>query len=628
MSALLLCLAAFFGLGGWLPSPVAGRLWLGGRFFAGWALMETGIYLLHFVAQMPLGLSARAMAVVGLAGLVPLLRRRPPPAALLHPAVLMPLAAALILAVRGGLTYEPLAWDELSNWAAWARSATLADRLVGPEVRHGLAGFGYTPGWALSLAFPGLVFGGFDEARAAVIPFLMHVGLLGLLFDAVEHMLSVRGVDERRSRIMAAALMLLALAAEATWRLAPTNLLIEKPQIFAMAGCLLLGLTAVTGGTRPRLLALHLGVLFAAAYLVKVSCLGLGGSLAILMAGALWAERRLGWRHLAVEGGLRALLVLGPVLVCYGVWRLVFSEPGCLGNPVQVFTEVVAGPLPQGADELFRRFFGAVLAYVGAYKLPLTVLSLAGLAACLHDRRGVLIVLALVGFIAPYFLALYAYHLSCFSGYYWQELNSIDRFTRVPLRLVHLFGLTLPVVVWGPVLARRPWPGALRPVILAGLSGLALLAGWRLSQDFRAMATRFNESAEQVETVRTMRTQTEAVLRLAVERPGLGANVQMLAQGTQGYERLIADYFAAGRLVIPHRWSFAPEQRDAWTFIEDEAGMRRRLAEASLVWVVRLDPWMSSVLAPLVDGLCLRESGGYLLVPVAGDRLRCTPLAG
>lgn len=611
MLALILTMLTTVGLAGLLPGAAPGGRegdWLGVRAFSGFCLLLLLVYAGHLILGLPLPQAALAAAGLGGLGLLRLGWRRGGGDAsiLVHPVVLMPLAALVILALRG-LDYQPLAWDELTNWLAWTRQAVLKERLLGADINHGA--LGYTPGWPIALAYPNLLLGGFEESRSALVPFVMHVALCGLIHDIAVRLGQRGGASPVSARLGAWALVLALLAVEATWRLAPTNLLIEKPQIYPLTAAMLLGLLLLEDEAEPARGGLHLGLVIAGGYLIKVSMLAFAAPLLLLLGWTALRSRRPGSAALFA-------LALGPTALAYAAWRNTGAMTGCISDPLSLLPGLLGGGDNSARmADLAQRLFGTLLAYVAGFKLPLTLAAAGGMAVAILKPRQRPLVLAFALYLLLYFGALYVYHLDCFGEYYFQTLNSPDRFTRVPLRTLHAVGLVLLYLALWPRAGRLPRRAMAGLVAVLGLWGL-----YRLDVSIRTMTERFEAATEQRETVREMRAWTEVVAEQMRLHPERGRNVQIIAQGTDGYEVMIMHYFAAGRFKVNPNQSFGEIPANIWMTRITREDFRRRMLDASLVVPVKLDAWALGAL-DIAEG-CL--GGRRLLVPdPAAGRLDC-----
>lgn len=610
------------GLGAWFPRLTPESAWLGARTLGGYASLIGCTFLLHTLGGVGLRTGATIVAAVAAVGLVRLVvLERLAPRDGLHPVFLFFLIGIAVIAVHG-LTYQPVAWDELSSWLYLARHITRLDSLTTP-------GFDatYGPGWLIALAFPSLVSGSFAVEKAALVPFVMHVALLGLAFDAFRALAKLRGVQDGPATLAAWVLVLAWLTAEATWRLVPTNLLIEKPQIYFLTGCLLLALVMLEGAARWVPASLQLGVLLAGGYLIKVSMLAFAGPAVLLWA---WA----GWRHASAEPrpwsdagrarslytGLAATIV--PLGLVYLVWRTVGSAQSCLADPLQmIVTAVESGETVDRALDLGYRLFSWIGDYLLTYKLPLTLLAVAGFATMTANSRQRPLVFAFALYLTAYFGALYVYHLFCFGSYYFEVLNSPDRFTRVPLRVLHAIGLfVLALGVIGA--SARLSAGRLGHVAMAGM--VVLLGAWQIWQverSLRSMATRF-DAPGQAEIVLSVRREAEMIAR--VMAPGDDREVLLLAQGSDGYHYVITWFFADDRYRISPQASWGETPRNAWMIKATPEEFRLRARSAAMVWPLELDEWIVAVLKPAMDNPRCLEDGANYLVP-DGETFRCRP---
>ncbi|KIL98730.1 hypothetical protein CCC_02180 [Paramagnetospirillum magnetotacticum MS-1] len=585
--------------------------WLGARVFSGFCLLLLLVYFGHLVLGLTLPVAAGVSAGMAGLGLTRLVLRGfgKDRSILVHPVVLMPLAGMVILVIRG-LDYQPLAWDELTNWLAWTRQAALKGRLLGDDIRHGV--LGYTPGWTIALAYPNLLFGGFIESRSAMVPFVMHVALCGLIHDIAMRLRLLLGVSRVSARLGAWVLVLGLLGVEAMWRLAPTNLLIEKPQIYTLTAALLLGLLILEDAADRMRAGLHLGLVIAGGYLIKVSMLAFVAPLLVLLGWAALRSAGQGRSRIAVMFGL----ALVPTILVYGVWRSVGAVQGCMSDPLALLPGLLAGG--DGSvrmTDLFLRLFGTILAYVAEFKLPLTLVAAGGVAVAAFNARQRPLIIAFALYLLLYFGALYVYHLDCFGEFYFKNLNSPDRFTRVPLRTFHAAGLVLLFFALHPVEVRlHRWTLPILAAVL-GVWGV-----YRLDMSIRSMTERFEAAGEQVTTVRTMRGWTEAVAARVLLHPEQGRDVQIIAQGSDGYEVMIMTYFAAGRFIVHGSHSFGEAPINVWMSKASPDTFRRRIMESSLVVPVHLDTWARQSLD--IGAGCL-DSPRLLVPDAVTGRMEC-----
>ena len=612
MSALVIFWLTLFGLAEVIPSPGTNRNgWLGARMFAGFAILV----LSTFIAQMPFGvpLATAAWIISGVAA-AGCVRKvlRPSGIDPFHPIFLLSLAVAAIVMIRGGISYEPLAWDELSNWLIWSRQAVDVGYFNSPSISNMV--LGYPPGWPIALAFPNLLWGSFDASRCTAMFVLIHIAALGLVYDVLMAKLSLAGWSLKSARLGSWCVLLMALTVEATWKLVPTNLLIEEPQTYCLIACVLLTLAAIDKDTSlPRTGGL-VGVIFSVSYLIKVSMLAFSLPLLILWAVPTTLRLRNRWQQ-----ALLGLVALGlPILVVYGVWTVFGPPQGCLSNPLSVIHDFMNDSASADrALDLWHRFSAAELDYIQTYKYPLTVLAGLGLVTAFFSRHLAMVPIALTVYCVLYFGALYIYHLDCFGDYYFKTLNSIDRFTRVPLRLIHLCGLVLPVLALAHCVAAK---AGQRGGMIAMALIIVVLGGWQLRQinaSFTSTATRIDSTDQQVGAVRSIRRDSLDLIKLIQETgPENGRQVLQIKQGGDGYEFFIGRYYGLGHFNLVLSWSWGDPPINVWMRQSQPVEMKEALLSASLVWPVKIDGWMLSVLQDMVHSPeCLANVTDYFLIP-------------
>jgi len=84
-----------------------------------------------------------------------------------------------VVLIAGSPIYQVYAWDEWTNWIGWSRQIVVTDVIFRDDMW--VATRGDTPGWALLMAFPGLISGYFSTEDAWAVAIAIHIGLLALL---------------------------------------------------------------------------------------------------------------------------------------------------------------------------------------------------------------------------------------------------------------------------------------------------------------------------------------------------------------------------------------------------------------------------------------------------------------
>lgn len=161
--------------------------WLGTAYLTGLALIILGLFFGNVVAGIPLHLAAWAVLGLAVLGGAARLWRGGRVGAyrtlILHPVVVLPAAVFVLALATHRFAYLPYLYDEFTNWIGWAQQMVVADHFATRNMVVPI--ISYTPGWPILMAYPGAVVGSFRISDGASIPFLIHVGLLGIVYDVV-----------------------------------------------------------------------------------------------------------------------------------------------------------------------------------------------------------------------------------------------------------------------------------------------------------------------------------------------------------------------------------------------------------------------------------------------------------
>lgn len=642
MGFAIVCLSCL-GLGvAVMPASFVFR-WLGTAYLTGLALIVLGLFFGNVVAGIPLHLTAWAVLGVAALGGAARLWRGGRAAAyrtlILHPVIILPATIFVLALVTHRFAYMPYLYDEFTNWIGWAQQMVVADHFATSDMAVFSVILSYPPGWPLLMAYPGAVLGIFRVADGASIPFLIHVGLLGIAYDVVcWHWRRVGNDNERLRRLIGWCAILLLLLVEAGWKLVPTLLLIEKPQIYPLAALLLLGWLLQQENTPRRQLAYAMGLILAALYLIKIATVVFVPAAVLLAAGGAYRVSRNDGILPAVGLVAAVLLPLAAIMI---VWP--FFQPGpavsCLssvGSTLSLETLTLLGSAR--SEELIVRLSGKLWVYVSTFKPWLTVIGLIGVATTFADRRTAVVGAALLGYAALYVFGMYWMYLTCFSGYHYDILISHQRFIRVALRVLHVIG-PMALMLWllglAPVknlVARAgrgvPWAAALTAVIV--------LAGWQgvqAERSLRDMDTReLQPGRKYISFLRQLHREYSLMLAVLSERPMQKHKVMILDQGGNsrvfppvhlmrlGHERGAA----LKRIEIERRTSLGEEPVNIWMTKSTPEELRRLVLSVHLLWPVVVDDWARSALAPLIkDRECRKTPERYFLIPEQHRTLRC-----
>lgn len=652
MTGLLLYAFTVGGLGLLLP-PVRldGITFTGLRLFGGFCLFILGFPLLHLF--LGLSLNASAWTLLGLAavGMALALRRMlgDPPAisGILHPAtVLLGLGIAAV-AVYGTPDYLPYTSDEFSNWLGAARHIFMVGDYN--TIRESIALPGYAPGWRLALLYPWMFTGRIDEGASAAIPFVAHVGLLGLVFDVARRAISATGrFSDRRAALFAWAFLGVVMAGEASGLLWTRTLLVEPPQVYTLSATIIVMVLAASQdqvrGPLAARLAAYAGLFLATAYIIKVAAITLIPAM-VVAAAAVYMGGRASRPDALKRSVLLLALMVVPMIAAAGLWKLTAPDIGSvLSSPSALFSgQSMQRVAERDWLELGGRFGAAVWSYVASYKTPLTLVAILALAySAAKGRYQALLIWGV--FAVVYTASLYWWHLAGASDYYYQRLASIERFMRIPIRTLHLLGL-MAVALEASAYLGREATGKLAAFIgsatvVRGLSVLVvLLLGFQGVQVFRSLediSTRKYQNADP--RVAGVKSAVKTALGLVPADRSGPVRLILISQGMDGEPKNYAQYYArrptpqnpnAVALNILSQSSWSPEPQNVWQSRADAEGVLEIFSRADIIWPLNLDPWISDVLKrmPGIDRCSGALTESYM-INQPGKGFSCLPKPG
>lgn len=635
-----------FGLGALVPGP--GRVGFrspGLRLFLGIGLAPIGVFVLH--KNMGLGLlpAVSVIFVLAAAGLAMaawrLVRNRPTLWDALNPAFVLPAVVGIVALNFGALNYVPYLGDEFSGWINVAKQINAVGGYA-PDDMFGLQA-DYTPGWPLLMSFPAILLGQFEERMVGLMPVVMHAGLMGLVFDIARRTLTDFGdFSAARRAVYSWAVVLLLLSAEATGQLVARNLLVEPPQIYGIGVTMMLAVAMFLPGVSQSWASFLIGLSFAVLYFIKVTALALLPPILFLALILPFAERYFAgslvparpaadWMAQSIKN-LAAALLPGVLLIVLFKSSISASTP--FGSPSSVLLPgMFAKAFSLQSLEVTRLVGSAVWDFTAAYKTPVSIAALVGLIAAAFNPRWRLVIAFLFAFVVVYFAALNWYHLTIWGD----SLRSIQRYSRIPVRVFHLIGLMLLFVNITEFVLRqdanrlkRFLDSRLLFILAIGL--VALLAGWQVRQIDRRitdLSTReFQHVADFHTSVPKLAKRMSRILKQFGDRK---VKILVIQQGGNPdilevvHYHLVSNAYRSG---IPNIQFHAAV---SWPLTSSGAAaaaerLDKALAEADVIWPVRLDAAMSRRLreltgpdkcaAPLSDNIFL---GNHENPP----RLRC-----
>ena len=646
MPGYLLYILLGFGLGALVPGP--GRIGFsspGLRLFLGIGLAPIAVFVLH--KNMGLGLFHSvsvifAAAAAGLAlGVWRLARNRPSLEDTFNPAFVLPAVIGIVALNFGALDYVPYLGDEFSGWINIAKQINAVGGYA-PEDMFGLQA-DYTPGWPLLMSFPALLLGQFEERMVGLLPAGMHAGLLGLVFDlAGRTLINFGDFSAARRAVYSWLIVLLLLSAEATGQLVARNLLVEPPQIYGIGVTMMLAVAMFLPGVSQSWASFLIGLSFAILYFIKVTALALLPPILFLAVILPFAERffagslapargSVNWIAQSIKN-LAAALLPGVLLIVLFKSSISSSTP--FGSPSSVLLpEMFAKAFSLQSLEITRLVGGAVWDFTATYKTPVSIAALIGLIAAAFNPRWRLVIAVLLAFLLVYFAALNWYHLTI-----WDDnLRSIQRYSRIPVRVFHLIGLMLLFVnVAELVLGRessrlKHFLESRLPFVLA-IGLVVVLAVWQVRQIDRRIADLSTRQFQHVAAFHTSvpkaAKQMGQILRQLGDRK---VNLLVVQQGGNPDILEVVHYYLVSnsyRSGIPNiqfhavvSWPLASSSNPSAAERLDKA-----MTKADVIWPVRLDEAMSRRLRELTGpGKCAQPMADNFFLSDHGNppQLRC-----
>ncbi|MBT3990022.1 MAG: hypothetical protein HOG95_06585 [Rhodospirillaceae bacterium] len=609
---------AAIGLGLLLPAILAPHfLMFGTRLVVGYALLTIYIYAAHVLLRIPLEytvLSTFLFATIGFLYAFYQNRFRLLIAFILHPTfILLTIGFGSIL-YNGGIDYIPFTIDEFTNWLGSSREIFLHGDYE--SVRKTIPHSGYPPGWRLLLILPWQLVGNIEEGLSATAPFVLHVGVVALIFDIAVYLLHTRSsLNNRLISLYAWSFILLLLAAEAMGKLWTYTLLIEQPQIYsASATILFLYLSSLFGAEdkKPRRVAyLYCGLILAASYLIKAAAMLFVPTIVVFaffpflnrhfFGDSSWSERL-----------IFCFLTIVPIAFILLTWSMLNPTVSGLGSPIQSLELLSTGNFGnRNIFELSGRFFPAIWDYISTYKLPLTAGTVvAALLIATQRRDGPL--LLWFGYFILYTAALLWAHFALWGDLEFGELVSIQRYTRVPIQMLHILGIIFLLELCITLMHRqkRLFQFLNKDLVVYGNVIMIIVLGvWQAGQVHRSVADTSSRIYQNVDPrILEMKSAAKLILALRGKKINLVPKLLVISQPLDHSSRGYALYFSrlkdkTGKVVsafhttILSSWPRSPEAD--YKNPSKIANFRRFIRSADIIWSIKIDKKLSSLVAEL-----------------------------
>jgi len=596
--------------------------------FLGASSLPLLLYAGSILLRLPLTWSGWTIMALAALGLVRLVRRnknnpKKMTRQLLHPAFVLPIMIFIISALQPALYYTPLNWDEFSSWINWGRQIYAGDTWWRDDI---IAHYRfYTPAWPMVQVFAQTPFDEIDDIRSIAYLTLFHVALLALLFDTVRLVLS-KETTLRKHDIDALSwtVLLLLVLGEASWKLIPPSLLIERVTLYWALGFFLLALRAWYCKKSRKIMPWALGLIVGSLFTLKTPMASLAIPAMIFGLWVWWEDQK--EKNSKAPSLIFTLTAIAlPYLIVYGTWYSIGG--GVIHSPSQA-------PLVQweSVGELTIRIASELMAYISAYKWPLTIIGLTGLLTGALTPKQKPLVIGLTIFIVCYWLGLLPVYLYVIGGNVVEELPSLPRYSRLCLRLVHFLGGALLLINMIRVVVRALPTQVMRMRLLPisfGLVAIMLLTvqGWATNRTLTDMRTRERETPELVAAIFQIKKEATQLKILIKELEFKEPRVFIIDQNDVGFRHRVASYHSVntrrGEPIYAYRllswWSYKTKEEESGTraFLKD-------LQDGIIIWPVHLNSWLASVLSTKVDTADCRDNLlNYFILIHEGKNFTC-----
>ena len=625
----ILCqFGVLLGVAAWLPAPAASKSWLGARFALAGHFVVIYLFVGNVALGLPLSVLTWAALAIGLAALLAaLLRpdRRPAIRDMAHPIFVLTALFLAVAASRGGIAYQPYLGDETASWLNLTKQIYLADHYHSDLMDYHLPS--YTNGWPLLLAAASSVYASYSDAHAVPLQFFMHLGVLGFIYDIVSDWVSeTRSENEPMAILTAWVVVIVFLAGEITWRLLPTDLLIEQPILYAYAASFLVAIVAQSSNAPINRLCLYWGVVLCAGYLFKVSILAIAPTIALFVLVAVWHDGRIGAQPKLLNNIKQlcgaGILAFAPLAFALTVWMI--ASPG----------EMMAASIGPVQGPALARLFSAegwlvtvrMLQELGDYslrfKFPLTVVAGLAILYVAWAARWRTVFVGFTFFIASTWAGLFLYYIFrepfLIRGY----LESFPRFAILPLRLFHLIGfLALTYAGICILLPRARLVAASAAIRICLICAISIGLLWQAREVARAtddMADRRYQSAENIQTL--MRYKASLMqIEQQVKRLGLVAPKLAIFDPRNDVAMTTALYYS---LKTRHE----PAMSSYRYFMPTRLSSVEGLNTYDMVWPVGANESEANLIAEyLADSSCAAQLANRILLRIESGHFACLP---
>jgi hypothetical protein len=280
--------------------------------------------------------------------------------------------------------------------------------------------------------------------------------------------------------------------------------------------------------------------------------------------------------------------------------------------------------------------------YLSSWKMPVTLFAFIGLAAAAarSDFRPIVYGFAL--YFVIYGFGLFQLYAFRFGAFEVGELQSLQRYLRVPLRLGHLLGLTFLALLVASSLAgtrldfRRYIPANSFIVFLA--VAVTLAGGFQvyaIGYGLTDVRDRFSLSQKRLGVINNLQDDRRVLEQIIIERGMKKPLVAFIAQGDDGYSSRVASFLALrnkrgeGKKLyqLANGYSWGARRENAWMHKMSAPELLHKMREADIIWGHRQNPWLTAALKGMATGCKAGQAWRFLVKEAGGDRYLCIAAA-
>jgi len=553
---------------------------------------------------------------------------------LAHPIFVLPALILIVGSTGGESTYLLWSFDEFSSWGSWAKQIFVADT----SWREDMTAIyrNYPKGWPMVIAFAQLPFTGFDELRGIAFLALFHVAFLALSFDVIRCVVEKEtNISKKVSFLFAWSTILILLLVEVSWKLLPPSLLIERPVLYWSLGLFVLAFLAWYKEKSRTTIFIGMGLTLASALALKTPATSLIIPAALI--GLIYWKSQENKTEISFLKFVTYLFL--PVVITAVSW-VIYSQTGKVSLGFRILLDENSVTKFFALSTLIKE---ALLSYIISYKSPLTGLGLIGLFSAFWFPKQRAIVAVMLIYILLSWMALWPLYIFNIGGSEYEVLPSFQRYARLPIRMVHFFGLVFLTINlftylklknfhWSQLILKE------KSLIRIGFLTILMLGSfqvWSLDRSYLDMGLRDYGSTTtdltRAKRIREFRRQSEGFNSLIKKLNLSTPTTLFISQGGNGFVERMAKYYSItdqknSKIHLYHfqpGWSWGPESTNQWMRKTTNKKFGNLISSSDIIWPHKLDSWSIKILSNYIDDKNCRQNLTKYFVVKTRNNFKC-----